>query len=498
MKSPFQSIRWRIQAWHGLILFIAFAAFCLTAYQLAWFNQLRRIDSEIQHLERELIRTLLHQNKDSRASESRSVSNVNKSTKEIRPLLPEEFLTLLQTDSIEVPEEMSTRFSGQEASHNFFSIADKEGKVLLQSENAPQQLEFLPLPEGSEMVETSRSTGDYREIARSVPFGLRTIVGRELGPERAEMQRFALSLAAIGLTLWGLGLLGGWWLAGKAIHPIQRISRTATRIAEGNLNERIDTDGGTSELDQLSHVLNHTFERLNAAFERQRQFTADASHELRTPLTILLSETQRMRKPGHQRDNSEYLESFDLCHESCLRMRHLVESLLMLARQDDGAPTQALSDCQLSECIRQSIAQHQPLAEAKAIEILSELEDSPLKADLNSLMIVLNNLIGNAIQHHPGNGTVHISCGRQNGTVYIQVRDNGPGIYEDDLPHIFERFYRADKSRNGEQNHSGLGLALVQTIVRNMKGQIKVNSIVGTGSTFTIHLPSNLPYRVRA
>jgi len=493
MKSPFQSIRWRIQAWHGLILFIAIGAFCLTAYQLAWFNQLRRIDSEVQHLERELIRTLLRQNKVNRTTASQSTESENDPTKGARPLLPEEFLTLLESDSIEVPETMSARFSGDEASHTFFSIADKDGKILLQSDNAPTQLEFLALPEGSEREETSRSIGGYREIARSAPFGLRTIVGRELGPERAEMRRYALSLASIGLALWGLGLLGGWWLAGKAIHPIQRISRTASRIAEGNLDERIDTDGGTSELDELSHVLNHTFERLNAAFERQRQFTADASHELRTPLTILLSETQRMRKPGLQRDTSEYLESFDLCHESCERMRHLVESLLLLARQDSNSPSQRQSECDLATLIQDCAAHYLNLAESKQIAVELALEACPVHADPNLLKIVFNNLIGNAIQHHPGNGSVWLQCRLLNQQIELTVRDDGPGISDEDLPRIFDRFFRADKVRGSQDSHSGLGLALVKAILQRMASEITVQSRIGTGTTFTVSIPVRSP-----
>ncbi|MFC5051134.1 sensor histidine kinase [Rubritalea spongiae] len=489
MKLPIQSIRWRIQAWHGLILLIAIGAFCLTAYQLAWFNQLRRIDSEIQHLEHSLIRALIHANS-TKTETSDLTTNSKASEKESsRPLLPEELLTQLNAKAIKPPPEILANFNGSGPGHQFFSLANSEGKILLQSDNAPSSLNFLPLPDSNKRNEISRTHGTYRESARSAPFGLCSIVGRDIAPERAEMQRYALSLAAIGLTLWGLGLLGGWWLAGKAIQPIQRISRTATRIAEGNLQERIDTNGGSSELDQLSEVLNHTFERLNSAFERQRQFTADASHELRTPLTIIISETQRMRKREHTRSTEEYQESFDLCHDAGKRMRHLVESLLLLARQDDGTPTKHHTTCQLSELARQSIAQHQPLAEAKSIQIQSDLKDSQLIADPNSLMIAINNLIGNAIHHQQENGTVKVSCGQHNDTVYLQVSDDGPGIPQDDLPHIFERFYRADKSRSGEETHSGLGLALVQTIAHNMKGQIEVQSKMNKGSCFTLHLP---------
>ncbi|WPJ96359.1 HAMP domain-containing sensor histidine kinase [Coraliomargarita algicola] len=479
MKRPFQSIRWRIQVWHGLILFIAIAAFCVTAYQLAWLNQSRRIDREIQRHERQLFKSLTEAN-ESYFSER---NNGNK-----RIPFPEELYQIFETGKIQLPEEALNEFSGNASGYYYFAFANADGELLLKSENAPDQLNFLPLPDEVGMQEEFRTLGNLRESAHSFNFGFRIIIGHDIQSELEEKHRFGWSLGASGCGLWLIGLLGGWWLAGKAIRPIQSISQTATRIAEGNLNERINTAGTDSELDQLSHVLNHSFDRLNAILEQQRQFTADASHELRTPLTILLSESQRMCKRGKSRSEADYQDAFDLCHDACIRMRDLVESLLLLARQDSNSPNHLPCDCDLAPLIQDSCAQLRSLADSKDIAFELELETCPLHADPNLLKVVLNNLIGNAIQHHQGKGHVWVSCRPLVKQIELTVKDDGPGIPEADLPHIYDRFYRADKSRNSQDGHSGLGLALVKAILQTMGGEITVQSQQGTGTTFKVKL----------
>lgn len=483
MNLPFQSIRWRIQVWHGLILLIAIAAFCATAYQLAWLNQSRRIDREVQRQERQLFKALTESN------QIRSLEARNQTSKRIP--FPEELYQIIQQGQIEVPEEIITSFSGTAEGYYYFAFANVDGEILMQSDNAPADLDFLPLPNEEDMRESFRDRGHHRESVHSFGFGLRSIIGHDIQLELEEKHRFGWSLGASGCALWLVGLLGGWWLAGKAIRPIQSISQTATRIAEGNLSERINTTGTDSELDQLSHVLNHSFDRLNATLEQQRQFTADASHELRTPLTILLSESQRMRKREITRSTEDYQEAFDLCHDAATRMRRLVESLLLLARQDDARAPKTVSDCDLATLIQDAIALNQPSAEAKSIRLQAELPPCPYQASPDLLAVVFNNLIGNAVQHHQGNGLVQVSLSAQAEHITIRIRDDGPGIAPEALPRIFDRFYRADPSRSdAHAGHSGLGLALAQSIVQNMNGQIEVESKLQQGSTFTVTLPA--------
>lgn len=482
MKFPFQSIRWRIQAWHGVILLIAIAAFCAMAYQFAWQNQSRRVDREIQRNERQLIQTLTNLNRLDTAEYTPKTSK--------RFPFPEDLFNMLSKGQIKYLDRVSTNFTGKEAGHYYFAFANAEGDILLASENAPDHLDFLKVPEDETMREEFRDKGNFRESVHSFSFGLRSVIGHEISAELEEKHRFGWSLAMSGIALWLIGLLGGWWLAGKAIRPIQAISRTATRIAEGNLSERISTSSSDSELDQLSHVLNHTFDRLSFTLEQQRQFTADASHELRTPLTILLSESKRMSKREIARSTEDYQEAFDLCHDAAERMRRLVESLLLLARQDGDTAPQELVDCDLAEIIVDSVSLIEPLAASKRVDVQCDLSPCPLKASPELLAIVFNNLIGNAVQHHPGDGFVKIEI-KQNETAWVvRIADDGLGISEDDLPRIFDRFYRVDRARSlSQEGHSGLGLALTKTIVQNMGGRIDVVSELDKGSEFMVTIP---------
>jgi hypothetical protein len=211
MKRPLQSIRWRIQAWHGLILLIAIAAFCVTAYQLVWQNQTRRIDRELSEMDRTLIRSLLQQEEST--AENAPLSKTTRHEALFKKL---KLGTVLPTATI------TTAFSQETTGYFYYALADDQEKILLQSNNAPTGLHFLPLPD-KDVSDEFRMNGKFRESAHSSAFGLRSIVGRDITPELEEMRRFAWSLGISGLALWFFGLLGGWWLAGKAIQPLQSI-----------------------------------------------------------------------------------------------------------------------------------------------------------------------------------------------------------------------------------------------------------------------------------
>lgn len=488
MASPLHSIRWRVQAWHGLILLLAVVAFCLTAYQLAWDNQLRRIDQALTLTERNMVRSLM---KSLGSGGDGAVPRQDEGNKnEFTPLKPEEFLARLPQAVL--PAEVAAQFAGLEPGFAYFSLRDGEGRVLRQSANAPEDMRFLPVP-ASDLVEETRTVGRRRELARSTAHGLRGVVGRDITPELEGRARFAWSLAAIGGGIWLLGLCGGWWLAGRAIRPIETISQTASRIAEGNLKERINTDGTDSELDQLSRVLNQTFDRLSEALERQKQFTADASHELRTPLTILLNETQRMLKRA-DRSPEEYRAALQTCETAAQRMRQLTESLLLLARQD--SPAAATRPIALDDLLRHTLAQLQPLAEARGLTLTARLQPALCHGDPEALRVLAANLIGNAIHHHHREGGhIVVTCAPSADAwqTVLTVADDGPGISAEDLPHIFERFYRADKARSQAAGHSGLGLAMVKSIATQHGAHLEVTSTPGEGAIFEVRLPPPAP-----
>ncbi|MCX6954092.1 MAG: ATP-binding protein [Verrucomicrobia bacterium] len=481
MSAFLYSIRWRVQAWHGLILFVVILAFCLTAYRLAWDNQLRRIDRDLVRVDRALFHALLARDQ---AGKTGPADDKN-------PLPPGRLIEMLRAGPPAIPADQAAVFRGTEPGYAYFSLRDGEGQTLLESPNVPADLAFLPAVPG-DFSEEIRTREGRRESLRSGPDRLRSVVGVDLTPELESLHRFALSLAAVGLGVWLLGLLGGWWLAGRAIRPIETISRTATRIADGNLTERIDTTGTDSELDQLSHVLNRTFDRLHAAFERQKQFTADASHELRTPVTVLLAETQRILK--RDRTAEEYRAVIVTCQDHAVRMRQLTESLLLLARQESAGPAQPREACDLATLLGDAAARLQPLADARQLRLQLDLHPAPCLGDPAALSMLAGNLVANAIQHHdrPG-GCVRLACAQREGRAVCSVSDDGPGIPPADLPHIFERFYRVDKSRTGRSGHTGLGLAIAKTIVENHAGDITATNNPDRGVCFSVRLPGADP-----
>lgn len=480
MKSPVHSLRWRLQVWHGLLLLGVIVGFTLLVDHLAKETQMQRIDRELGKLERNLIRSLM----DAVAP----LAAEKPEPRQDRAFLPfPDFVRLLTTQPTVLPPSVAAQFQGTEPGHAYFSIRDHEDRIVMQSDNAPSDVLLLPIPD-KDLTEDSRSIDDRREISRSSSHGLKITVGRDVTPDIQDLQQMTWLHMLMGSGVWLLGLGGGWWLSGRAIRPIQDISQTASRIAEGNLNERINITETDSELGQLSRVLNQTFERLHAAFERQRQFTADASHELRTPITILLSETQRILK--RERSPEEYREALQTCGETAQRMRRLVEALLLLARQEDRATHASAGDsCDLSTTLAEVVSHLQPLA-AERHRTLQAQFSSPIHcaATAEAVAILATNLITNGLQH---GGNVTVACTLQGTQAVLTVSDDGPGIAAAHLPHIFERFYRADEARTGTSGHTGLGLAIVKAIIQNHGGSIQAHSATsGRGTCFEARLPA--------
>jgi len=473
MKTLFHSLRWRLQAWHGLLLLLVIMASILPSYHLARENQVQRIDHELRQLEMQVVRSLMRQLAGTREGQAPPV---------LMP--PEEFLKRLAAKPVPLPAELMTLFEGQAPGHAYFAIRDKDDHELLGSSNLPADLSFAPAGT-AEFSESSRSIASRREYARTSSLGFKIVVGRDISPVLHDMRTMAWIHAGVGLAVWALGLLGGWWLSGRAISPIQTISATATRIAAGNLSERIDPTAMDLELAQLSQVLNETFNRLNITFERQRQFTANASHELRTPITILITETQRLLK--RERTAEEYRDALQVCGETAQRMRKLVEALLMLARQDHQEMDEARQPCDLAEIAREVANQLAPLSQQHGRQIELHLHSAPCQGDPSSLAVLVTNLISNGLLH---GGNVMVSTSRQHDQACLTVEDDGPGISETDLPHVFDRFFRVDQARTGTSGHSGLGLAIAKAVADNHQGVIQASHRAPSGARFEFRMPT--------
>ncbi len=473
MNPLFHSVRWRLQLWHALILAAVIAALCMLAYRLVANDRRERIDLELETFEEAFMRSFWEMPSDDKRD------GIRPSTTQIR----ERFLQL--DDPALFPLELRGLFDPDASESAYLVLWDGNGQALFRSANAPGSLAFpTELPSRVDQV---RTRGNFRELLHGGPRGFRVVVGRDMSADRAALLGLGWQISGCGALLWLLGLLGGWWLAGRAIHPIESISRTASRIASGKLSERIDIAGTDNELTRLSQVLNDTFDRLAANVGHQREFTADASHELRTPLTVILSETSRGLK--RERSSGEYREILSNCAHAATRMRSLVESLLVLARQDDS-PEMRREALDVSTIAVDAVQLLQPLADQHQIRLRPQLQTARCLADPNALAIVAGNLISNAISHQPDGGEVLVSVFGRGDRVILEVTDHGPGISAEHLPRLFDRFYRIDPARGPASGHSGLGLAIVRAIVENHQGGVEVESAPGEGATFRVSLPA--------
>jgi heavy metal sensor kinase len=284
-----------------------------------------------------------------------------------------------------------------------------------------------------------------------------------------------------------IGLLGGGWLVTRALRPIQSISSAAQKIATGDLTQRISAADSESELGQLVGVLNSTFARLDTAFTQQARFTADAAHELRTPVTVMLTHTQNGLSSECLID--EHREAFEACQRAAQRMRRLIGSLLELARLDAGQEPMRHDPCDLAQVTRECLDLTRPLAEKRSIQLHADLPETLCQGDADRLAQVITNLLTNAIDYNHDGGEVRVSTHRHNGTATLTVTNTGPGIPESDLPHIFDRFHRADKARSSN-GHSGLGLAIAKAIVLAHGGTIEAQSEPGKSATLTVSVPA--------
>ena len=343
----FHSIRWRLQLWHGLLLVLALAGFGLTAWELQRANQMGRIDRELEQRMGIIEGTMRPAN----------------APPGERPPPPGKMR--LQ------PREQDL-FNGLPGQRFYYIIWLADGRKGNVSESAPAN---VPRPERMPGPPAFRSRGPYRECFHDTPDGACVMVGRDITDEAAGIRRTAWLLSGAGGAVLLLGLAGGWWIAARSLRPMADIRATAEKISGGDLSQRIRTTDSESELGRLSLDLNHTFARLEAAFARQAQFTADASHELRTPVAVVLTQTQSAL--ARERPAADYRESLAACQRAAQRMRGLIESLLVLARFDSNEPAEAFEPCDLSRIAADSVELLEPLANEKNVSLA--LDVSPAR-----------------------------------------------------------------------------------------------------------------------
>jgi heavy metal sensor kinase len=285
-----------------------------------------------------------------------------------------------------------------------------------------------------------------------------------------------------------LATMGGYWMSRRALAPVDLITSTARSISEHNLSKRLTRLQTGDELQRLAETFNQMMDRLEEAFRRITQFTADASHELRTPTALIRTTAELSLR--RDRDKTEYREALTQVLDEANRMGVLIDSLMTLARMDSGAETLGFTEVDITSIFREASLAGQSLARSKQIQFDREISDTPIlvSGDAHALRRLFIILIDNAVKYTPSGGRVFIALNASGDDAVAEFRDSGIGISEEDLPFIFERFYRADKARSGETG-AGLGLSIARWIAEAHRGSIRVESVVGRGSTFEIRIP---------
>ena len=516
--NVFNSIRARLQVWYGLIMLALIAGFGFTAYELERAHIFRRVDDELQP-RAGFLQVALRQPPRNRRQTGREVRRQldgMPADDEDGPPPPGEGppppddgpppdqplneQALTDAPSMQMPPmpiklhlqpQRSGLFDESDTNGFYFAVWRRDDRELAHSANVAASLTMparvsLNLKPGDPPRQDVRQRGIYREFVIRTPPGEVIVVGRSIAAELSELHHAAFGLTGVGAVILLLGIAGGWWTVSRAIRPISDISTAAAKISGGALSQRINVAETESELGRLATVLNSTFARLDTAFTQQRQFTSDAAHELRTPVAVLLTQTQTTL--NRERSSAEYREAVETCQRAAQRMRQLIESLLELAKLDAGQQPMKRLQFDLGQTARDCATMIRPLAEQRHVKIYCDVPPLNCTGDSERLSQVLTNLLTNAINYNKENGEVRIGGSTKNGSVILTVSDSGIGIASKDLPHVFDRFYRADKSR--PSGNTGLGLAISKAIVEAHGGTVEVTSALQIGTIFTIRLPT--------
>jgi signal transduction histidine kinase len=475
-----RTIRQRLTLWYTVALGITIAAFGTLLYLERRQSSLRELDQRLG-LEADLANRWL--------SESYNVLGRIVTTAGSSPSLDPGISAYLEAvrDYVVVVDTNGSVLALSEAARSLSADA-------LQRVTAP--VDSLHLPKRAGTIDLGAGVGKLRWLAVPVEAAGPEIGGLlvatptsqiAFGP--AELLRSMLIIAPIILLA---SALMGYWLAGTFLRPVQGIMDEIDVISDGrSLHRRLAVPMSGDEMARLTLTVNRMLARLEASFGSLHRFTADASHELKTPLMVLRAGVERaLVHPGVP---SEILQSLDETLAQINEMTELVESLLTLARADEGRAPLAVEESDLRELVSDAVETAGMLGEGSGVTVTSRIPEHPVRmaVDRHRIREMLLNLVTNAIKYTPQGGTVDLSLADQDGAVSITVRDTGIGIAPGDLPHIFDRFWRADpaRSRTGDRPGTGLGLAITKWIAEAHGGTITVQSRPGRGTVFTVRLP---------
>jgi heavy metal sensor kinase len=388
-------------------------------------------------------------------------------------------------------DELSEYDEGQ-GSGGRLRVADSNGNLIYASPGSDSADTKAPELRESKPFYVEIHGEQFRAVRTSVEANGNTYhidVATNTGDFDLAIDRFR-RLLYLGVPLFlVLAALGGYWMSRRALEPVDEIIRAARNIGVTSLSSRLAVPQTGDELERLASTLNEMLARLETSFHRITQFTADASHELRTPISLMRTNAEiALRKP---RNEAEYRTALSQILEESEKVSVLIEQLLDLARADSGFPPVPLVRTNLSEAMDKAYQKASVLAEAKQLNANEHLPAEPVwilgdPAALERLFLIF---LDNAVKYTASGGQIEMHLKAHDGVAEADILDTGIGISADDIPHIFERFYQADRSRPRQQNGSGLGLAIGRWIAQTHGGSVSVESKLSEGTSFRIRFP---------
>jgi two-component system, OmpR family, heavy metal sensor histidine kinase CusS len=402
-------------------------------------------------------------------------------------------------------EEVELETAARRYEQFYIRLLDERNVPLMTTPGMSEQLDLqqFPHPTQSESSHALAMRGTrgraFRISTTFVPVGLPPTKNDTIQIAIDVSQKEEL-LARYRHWFWGilLGVLGifplvGYQIARQGIRPVEEIATTARHISSTNLRERIHPEGYPSELASLAGTFNEMLDRLEESFERISRFSADIAHDLRTPVNNIRGEAEVAL--ARARTLEEYRDVLGSCLEEAVRLSDLIGDLLFLARAENPSPHLHWARVDVGELLGSVRDYYEAAAEESGISLTTAIGNEPVVAELDRTLMqrAVGNLVANAVAHTPPGGSVVLGANGEVNAIRIDVSDTGVGIPPEDLPRVFDRFFRVDKSRSQASGGTGLGLAIVQSIMVLHKGNAEIQSQPGQGTRVTLRIPAVAP-----
>ncbi|GIV51942.1 MAG: hypothetical protein KatS3mg038_2463 [Candidatus Kapaibacterium sp.] len=489
-------LRWRLTLWYAVLITLALAAFAGALYRTVSASLHKNLDASLGRVATSLDYIIKQKQQESRTPLRRPFRRRHGVVLFEQPPLRRD---TLGADSLGSEPDVVWMAIYEHILFNartfLIQIADTSGTILWRSAGTQDTLPTFwelvqsePLPPPYPLLKTVVVGGQHYRVAAVRSPLVEIVVGYPLTEiEQTLGELFAVLKIGLPLVVV-IAVIGGYWLARSSLRQVDLITRTAQEITAHHLDRRLPMPASGDEIARLTATLNDMIARLEQSFQQIQQFTSDASHELRTPLAILMGELELMLRRPHTAE--EYQAALASALEEVGRLSKVVEGLLELSRAESGQTQMDWERLNFTELVAAVAEDFAVLAEEQGIALTTTLQPFvQIVGDRARLQQVVINLLDNAIKYTPRGGAVCVQLHVEDASAVLMVSDTGIGIPAEDLPHIFDRFYRVDKARHRTPGGSGLGLSIVQWIVHAHHGSINVESSEGSGTSFRVRLP---------